>query len=132
MKALDTNILVRLLTGDDTAALTRVEALLHAADKRGDTFLVTDLSLLELLWVLRSSYQLDRDKILDAIDALFNAPALAFQSTATMSQLLVIGRTTSLDLADILIGLNAKQQGCETTHTLDKKVAQSKLFDEIP
>jgi len=132
MKALDTNVLVRLLTGDDTAALERVEALLRAAEERDETFRVTDLVLLELLWVLRSSYRLDRDKILDTIEALLDAPALAFQSTAGVNQFLAIGRATNLDLADILIGLNARQQGCETTHTLDKKAAQSELFEEIP
>ena len=132
MKALDTNILVRLLTGDDTAALTRVEALLRTAQEQDETFRVTDLVLLELLWVLRSSYRLDRSKILDAIDALLNAATLSFQSAASVNQFLAIGRATSLDLADILIGLNAKQQGCETTHTLDKKAAQSELFEEIP
>jgi predicted nucleic-acid-binding protein len=131
MKALDTNILVRFLTGDDSAALVRVESLLRTAEEHNETFRVTDLVLLELLWVLRSSYQLDRSKILDAIEALFNAAALSFQSTESVSQFLVIGRATNFDLADILIGLNAKQQGCETTHTLDKKAAQSEFFEEI-
>jgi len=132
MKALDTNVLVRFLTGDDTAAYERVEALLRAAEERRETFRVTDLVLLELLWVLRSSYRLDRNRILDAIDALLNTPMFAFQSTASLNQFLAMGRTTNLDLADIWIGLNARQQGCETTHTLDKKVAQSELFGEIP
>jgi len=51
MKALDTNILVRLLTGDDTAALARVETLLRTVEERDETFRMTDLVLLELLYV---------------------------------------------------------------------------------
>ena len=132
MRALDTHVLVRLLTGDDRAALERVKALLSTAEEQHDTYMVTDMVLLELLWVLRSSYTLDRNKILDAAEALLNAPVLKFQSAEVLYQFLAIGRTTNLDLADILIGLNARQLGCAAVHTLDKKAARSELFEELP
>ena len=131
MKALDTNILVRFLTGDDPAAFDRVATLLRSADERGETFMVTDPVLLELLWVLRSSYDLGREKILDAVDALLDAPVFTFQSTRHVRQFVAQGRVASTELDDLLIGLSAEQQGCESTLTLDKKAAQSDLFEEI-
>ena len=132
MKALDTNILVRLLTADDEAALERVKTLLRNAEEQNVTFLITDLALLELIWVLRSSYQLNREKILDAVDALLGMSVLTFESSTVINHLLILGRETDFDLADILIGLNARQKGCTSTFTFDKKAGQSELFIEVP
>ena len=132
MKALDTNILVRFLTGDEPAAVKRVAQLLESAEQRNESFHVTIPVLLELMWVLRARYRLTREEILDAVEKLLRMPVLAFDSPECVGNLILQGRTLSLDLADILIGLAAKQQGCETTLTLDKKAGQSELFEEIP
>ena len=132
MKALDTNILVRFLTSDDPAAYKRVAQLLESAEQRNESFRLTTLVLLELMWVLKARYRLTRDEILEAIEKLLRMPVVTFESPECTSALILRGRSTSLDLADILIGLNARQQGCETIHTLDKKAAQSELFEEIP
>jgi len=132
MKALDTNILVRFLTNDDPAAFKRVAQLLESAEQQSESFRLTTLVLLELMWVLKARYGLTRDEILEAVETLLRMPVVAFESPECASSLILQGRTTSLDLADILIGLNARQQGCQTTYTLDKKAAQSELFEEIP
>jgi len=132
MKALDTNILVRFLVRDDSSMAARVDQLLDAANTRGNSFLVSLPVVLEILWVLKSGYKLSRPDILDAIEKLSLMPVLTFDSACPVHELVTEGRNSNLDLADILIGLGAKQQGCETTLTLDKKAAQSELFEEIP
>jgi predicted nucleic-acid-binding protein len=132
MKALDTNILVRFLVRDDSSMAARVDQLLNAANTKGNSFLVSFPVVLELLWVLKSGYKLSRPDILDAVEKLSLMPVLTFEPTCPVHKLVAIGRNSNFDLADILIGLSAKQQGCETTLTLDRKSAQSELFEEIP
>ena len=72
-----------------------------------------------------------RIDILDAVDQLTAMPVLAFDPSCPVRELVAVGRNSNLDLADILIGLAARQQGWEITLTLDKKAAQSELFTGI-
>ena len=131
MKALDTNTLVRFLVGDDESMKATVDAVLEDASQRGETLYVTGYVFLETLWVLRAVYKYSRQDILDAMEALTMMPVLEFDSACPIRELFEIARKTTFDLADILIGLAARERGCETTLTLDKKAAQSELFEEI-
>ena len=132
MKALDTNVVVRFLVRDDPAMTDRARQVFEHARDTGVPLLISSLVLLETLWVLGSTYRFSRQAILDATDRLQGLPAVRFDSREVVREFVRLGRSTSFDLADILIGLAAKQQGCETTLTLDKKAAQSDLFEEIP
>ncbi len=131
MKALDTNALVRFLVADNLEMKSKVDRLLDEAEVNRESFGITGYVLLEMLWVLRSVYKYSRDDILDAVEQLMAMPVLVFESTCPVHELVSMGRNNNLDLADILIGLAAKRQHWETTLTLDKKAAQSELFDEI-
>lgn len=132
MKALDTNVIVRFLVRDDPAMTDRARQVFEHARDTDAPLLISNLVLLETLWVLGSTYRFSRQAILDAMDRLQSLPGVRFDSHEVIREFLRLGRSTSFDLADILIGLAAKQQGCETTLTLDKKAAQSELFEEIP
>ena len=132
MKALDTNALVRFLVADHPGMKSKVDRLLDTAEENRESFGITGYVLLEMLWVLRSVYKYSREDILDAVDKLTAMPALTFDPTCPVHELLEMGRNSNFDLADILIGLAARQHGWETTLTLDKKAAQSEWFEEIP
>jgi len=123
MKALDTNVLIRFLVQDDPSMAARVDQLFDAATMRGNSFLVSLPVVLEILWVLRSGYKLTRTDILNAIEKLSLMPVLTFESNCPIHELVAIGCNSTFDLVDILIGVSARQQGCETTLTLDKKAA---------
>jgi predicted nucleic-acid-binding protein len=71
MKALDTNLVVRLLLDDDPKQSAAVAALLQA----GDVF-VAPTVLLETLWVLESRYGASDDVLLDTVAALVRFPSL--------------------------------------------------------
>lgn len=132
MKALDTNALVRFLVADHPGMKSKVDRLLDKAATNRESFGIMGYVLLEVLWVLRSVYKYSREDILDAVDKLSAMPVLTFAPNCPIYELVAMGRSSTLDLADILIGLAAKQQGWESTFTLDRKAAQSALFDEIP
>ena len=131
MRALDTNILVRLLVKDDAAQSQKVIVALERAEAAGETLYVPILVVLELNWVLSSNYRKSRDEILDCLDQLVHISTLAFESAQVVKDLIAMGRVSSIDLSDLLIGLNARQAGCETTLTFDRHAARSGLFTEL-
>jgi len=132
MKALDTNILVRFLVNDDKKMGAAARRLLESAHDQGDHFLVTAPVLLELLWVLKSVYGLPRADVLEALEALARMPVLKADPPGLVLDLARGARSTRLDLADLLIGLCAREKGCQATWTLDAKAAGSNLFQLLP
>jgi predicted nucleic acid-binding protein len=68
--ALDTNLLVRLLTNDDMAQAARVEAWLVANATPQLPAYVDHVVLCELGWVLERSYAYSRKHVHEAIAAL--------------------------------------------------------------
>lgn len=132
MNALDTNILVRFLVNDDKKMGAAARRLLESAHERGEHFLVVTPVLLELLWVLKAVYGLSREDILEALGALALMPVLEFESAALVHDLLQTARASRLDLADLLLGLCARQKGCQVTLTLDRRAGRSELFQLIP
>ena len=59
MIALDTNILVRLLTRDDDKQAEKVRILFETHAENNDQFFVSDVVLAELAWTLERTYGFD-------------------------------------------------------------------------
>ena len=76
MIALDTNIIVRLLTHDDPAQLAAIERFFDAHPD--ETFLVPDLVLAEAVWTLRTTFRWERQQIAAAIRRLASKPDVGF------------------------------------------------------
>jgi predicted nucleic-acid-binding protein len=131
MKALDTNILVRLLVGDDPQQLRRALELLQSAEARESAFLVPNLVVLELIWVLERRLRFSRAEILMALTEMKASNVLAFESPEMIEFLCVAGRNARMDLSDLTIGLGARAAGCDTTLTFDRQAAKSELFEAV-
>jgi predicted nucleic-acid-binding protein len=95
--ALDTNVLVRLVTGDDVAQARRVAARIDS----GDAFFVSLTVALELEWVLRGAYRLAPSRVLAAFEALLSIRNLRFAEDQLLTRALHHYRL-GLDFADAL------------------------------
>ena len=84
MIALDTNVLVRLVTGDDPAQAKRVAARIDS----GDAFFVPLTVALELEWVLRGAYKLAPDRVAASFEALLSIRNLRFAGEQAISRAL--------------------------------------------
>lgn len=131
MKALDTNVLVRFLINDDKAQGRKARRLLEEAERSGGRYFIPTAVLLETLWVLSAVYDLAREDVLHAMDALAQIPVLEFESHESVLQLVRLGAATKADLPDLLIGLSAKAAGCEKTLTFDKGLGPTGLFERL-
>jgi predicted nucleic-acid-binding protein len=65
MIAIDTNVVIRLLTGDDPAQAARAKALFV-----GEVIFLPKTVILESEWVLRRLYKIDRVAALNALSGL--------------------------------------------------------------
>lgn len=132
MRALDTNVIVRLLVRDDERQAQRALKLLVHAEESEETLLVTDVVVLELLWVLLSAYSFPRAEALDALELLADLPVIKFQSHDVVRRLVQFGRSGGTDLADLFIGLQGRESGCESTLTFDRKLSRTEFFSPVP
>lgn len=60
MKAVDTNVLVRFLVQDDETQAQIATSLLNDAETLKQPLFVSNVVVLELMWVLRSVYRIAR------------------------------------------------------------------------
>jgi predicted nucleic-acid-binding protein len=131
VKALDTNLLVRFVTRDDPAQARRAKALFDRAEERGERFYVPLVVVAEFCWVLRSAYDYPREEVLFALEQLGRMEILQFESEARVQELIRIGRGERMELPDLLIGLSAREVGCESTLTFDRRAARSTWFEKV-
>lgn len=96
MIAVDTNVLVRLIVGDDPEQGKRAAALF----RREDVFLPKTV-LLELEWVLRGAYRIERPIILKALLGVLGLPNVTAEDGARVAAALR-DYAAGLDFADAL------------------------------
>jgi predicted nucleic-acid-binding protein len=94
--AVDTNVVVRLLTGDDPRQMERAKKLFAS----GGTFLPNTV-VLETEWVLRRLYRLSRAAVADALGRLISLPNVECENEPAVRQALDWSRS-GLDFADAL------------------------------
>ena len=114
MIAVDTNVVVRLLTNDDRVQSARAAELFAAED-----VFVAKSVLLETEWVLRFSYGVPRATIVAAFDRLASSASVTIEDAAAVLAALDAHRL-GLDLADALHVISAR--GVTRFVTFDKKL----------
>ena len=87
MIAIDTNVVVRLLTNDDPTQATRAADLLAR-----ERILVPKTVLLETEWVLRYSYEIPQPVVLAAIRKLLGLSQVAAEDATAIARALEILR----------------------------------------
>ncbi len=96
MIAADTNVIVRLLTGDAPSQTEQARRLFET-----ETIFLATTGLLETEWVLRRLYRLDRPAINQALEDLLSLPAVRTEDEPLLRQALAWNRD-GMDFADAL------------------------------
>jgi predicted nucleic-acid-binding protein len=100
MPGLDTNVLVRWILDDDPRQATRVQRLFEEVRELRSQLFVPSTVMLELEWVLRSRYKLDKFTVLGAFNALLETQELEFQDEPALERPISLYRQSSADFAD--------------------------------
>jgi predicted nucleic-acid-binding protein len=97
MTAVDTNVLVRVVTNDDHAQAARATAYLRAQER----VFIPKTVLLELEWVLRGAYAIRRAEILLALRGLVGISNVEIEDEAAVTQA-IEWYARGIDFADSL------------------------------
>jgi predicted nucleic-acid-binding protein len=123
MIGLDTNVLVRYIMQDDPKQSPKASALIESlnADNLG---FITLVSIVELYWVLTSSYDLTGQQVKQALEVLLRTKQIILDRADQVLRALRVFDDSKADFADCLIERTAVSAGCEQTMTFDVGAAK--------
>ncbi len=108
MIAVDTNVVLRYLLGDDEAQAALSRRIIEA----GDRVLITDVVLVECLWTLSGrKYKATKADLVSVVVALLAEPNVCFENDEIISLALDAYRKLHVDFADALIVHKAMKSG---------------------
>ena len=112
MKFIDTNVLVRMITGDNPALAERAIAEIQSGAQ--NEFCILDAVLVEVCFVLEfHDYAMARNDIADALETLINTPQISVADT-TLPTLKLYRQHPKLDYVDCLLFVAGGKNGVMT------------------
>lgn len=128
MTGLDTNVLVRYLTGDDPRQAAIAESEIEAGIARKEKFLVHPVVLCELIWVLETAYGSARAELVMVLDRILRTAQFDVPAKDVAWRALADFRKGKGDFSDYLIARSNESGGALTTLTFDKDLRKDRLF----
>jgi predicted nucleic-acid-binding protein len=116
----DTNVLLRHLTGDPPAMARRATRFLAAAAP--GELLLAALVLAEVVYVLESVYDLDRLAVAAAARAVVTFPAIAVDDSQLLLRAVEVYENDRLDFAEAYLVASAERSGVRAVASFDKTV----------
>jgi len=119
MIGLDTNVLVRYIMQDDVQQAKLASELIEAftVDEPGFIPLV---AVIELVWVLSSSFELVRSQVVRALEVLLQTKEIQVENAEVVWRAVRLYRASAADFADCLIERSAAAAGCTRTMSFDR------------
>jgi len=118
MIGLDTNVLVRYIMQDDPKQSPKASKLIESLDSDNPGY-ITLVCVIELYWVLTSSYELTGEQVTQALEAILRTKQLLVERADQVMRALRIFAAGKADFADCLIERSASGAGCTQTMTFD-------------
>ena len=92
-------VLIRLVTKDDPGQYQKARTFVE----KHQPVLVTQLSVLELVWVLMSRYGLDKERTCQVVEALLETAEMTMQAPSILESALMTWKKSKADFADCFI-----------------------------
>jgi predicted nucleic-acid-binding protein len=124
MIGLDTNVLVRIIVGDDEKQAEKAERVLKSRCTPEAPGFVNSIVLCELAWTLDRTYGYSRAQIASVISRILENSALRIEHAPLVAAALRIYRTAASSFSDVLLAEINLAAGCEVTLTFDRKAAR--------
>jgi predicted nucleic-acid-binding protein len=131
MIGLDTNVLVRYIMQDDPKQSPRASRLIDSLSAESPGF-VPLVAVVELVWVLSSSYALSRQQIAAALELLLRGKELVIDRADLVVQAVRRFSSGGADFADCLIESSASAAGCRATMTFDAGAVKAAGMTLVP
>ena len=132
MLGVDTNVLLRYITGDEPVQSEVAREAIERAAGEGELLRICVPVLCELVWVLRSPpFSYARNELADTIELLLEVDVLDIEARDLVRTAALQFRSGDADFADYLIGGLNRNGGCRTTLTFDLVAGESDLFEAL-
>jgi predicted nucleic-acid-binding protein len=125
MIGLDTNVLLRYLVQDDPVQSPRATDIITRRLTEEEPGFVSLVTILEVVWVLKSLYKRSRQEVANDIEMVLAADTLEVQNEQEVYHAVVALRNGIGTFEDALIGSLGIWRGCSVTLTFDEKAAQN-------
>ena len=112
----DTNVLVRHLTGDPPDQAARATRYLESADE----LLLPDLILAEVAYVLESFYGAPRAQVATTLRSVLGFPAIRVLDTDLLQRAVEVYEVHRLDFADAYLIASAERTGVGIIASFDR------------
>jgi predicted nucleic acid-binding protein len=114
----DTNVLIRHLTGDPPDQAAQATRLLAHAD----LLLLPDLIVAEVVYVLESFYEVPRPRVAELVRAIVAFPAIGVADEPVLLRALEVYEVHRLDFADAYLVAQAESSGVGAVVSFDKSI----------
>lgn len=132
MIGLDTNILVRAITQDDVSQTEKAKKLIASYKGMGNSLFVNNVTLCELIWVLKSNYGYEKKRLVEVLCYLISVEEFCFQNLQIVKQAIDLYDKGKADFADYLSFVINQKAGCDATYSFDKQPIIEDVFTKIP
>ena len=123
----DTNVLVRHLTGDPPAMAARATAYLRSERE----LLLTDLVAAETVYVLESFYEAPRDEVAQAVRSLVAFDSIVCVDPAFLLRAIEVYETDRLDFAEAYLVACAESTGVGKVVSFDRSIDRIDTIERI-
>lgn len=123
----DTNVLVRHLTGDPPELAARATSYL-AAERE---LLLTDLVLAETVYVLESFYEAPRNQIAQAMRSLVAFDSIVSVDSALLLRAIEVYETDRIDFAEAYLVACAESTGVGRVASFDRSIDRVKTIQQV-
>lgn len=115
---LDANVLIRHLTGDPPTQARRATAFLERADE----LLLADLIVAEVVYILESFYEVERQRVAELARAIIGFPAIVVVDEPLLLRALEVYEVERIDFAEAYLVASAEATGVETIASFDRAI----------
>ena len=120
MIGIDTNVLVRYLVQDDKRQSQLATKLIEESLSPNQPGYITLLTLVEVVWVLKSCYSVKKAELGILIRMVLETKQLLIEQAESCYRALKVFENGNADFSDALIFTLSKDAGCSETITFDK------------
>jgi predicted nucleic acid-binding protein len=115
---IDTNVLIRHLTGDPPEMAARATALLAT----GEELLLADLIVAECVYVLETFYEVPRPRVAGLMRAAVALPSIRVTDELSLLRALEVYELERLDFAEAYLVAQAEATGVATIASFDRSI----------
>jgi predicted nucleic acid-binding protein len=123
----DTNVLIRHLTGDPPATAARATAYLRA----GEELLLTDLVVAETVYVLESFYEAPRAQVAEAVRSLVAFDSMVCVDRALLLRSIEVYETDRVDFAEAYLIACAESTGVLRIASFDRSIDRVATVERV-